>query len=54
MLYRALVSQLAGMGVEIRGIYERSESPLRAKEGLDPVPAGTRACASASVRRTQS
>src|SRR5699024_8533357 len=28
VLYRALVSQLAGMGVEIRGIYERSESPL--------------------------
>ncbi|HIS44662.1 MAG TPA: class I SAM-dependent rRNA methyltransferase [Candidatus Scatomorpha merdigallinarum] len=37
VLYRALVSQLAGMGVEIRGIYERSESPLRAKEGLEPV-----------------
>ena len=36
VLYRALVSQLAGMGVEIRGIYERSESPLRAKEGLEP------------------
>ena len=36
VLYRALVSQLEGMGVAIRGIYERSESPLRAKEGLEP------------------
>lgn len=37
LLYRALVSQLAEMGVSIRGVYERSESPLRAKEGLGPV-----------------
>lgn len=37
LLYRALVSQLAEMGVSIRGVYERSESPLRAKEGLEPV-----------------
>ena len=37
LLYSALVSQLAGMGAEIRGIYERSESPLRAKEGLEPL-----------------
>ena len=32
-LYAALAAQLADMGVAIRGIYERSESPLRAKEG---------------------
>lgn len=37
LLYHALVSQLAEMGVSIRGVYERSESPLRAKEGLEPV-----------------
>ncbi len=36
-LYAALAAQLADMGVAIRGIYERSESPLRAKEGLEPV-----------------
>lgn len=36
ILYRALVTQLAEMGVGIRGVYERSESPLRAKEGLEP------------------
>ncbi len=36
-IYRALVNELAGMGVSIRGVYERSESPLRAKEGLEPV-----------------
>ena len=35
LIYRALASQLAGMGVKIRGVYERSESPLRAKEGLE-------------------
>ena len=35
ILYRALASQLAGLGVNIRGIYERSESALRAKEGLE-------------------
>ena len=36
ILYRALVTQLAEMGVGIRGVYERSESPLRTKEGLEP------------------
>lgn len=36
IIYRALVSQLADMGVAVRGVYERSESPLRAKEGLEP------------------
>ena len=36
VIYRALVSQLADMGVTVRGVYERSESPLRAKEGLEP------------------
>jgi len=36
ILYRALVAQLAELGVGIRGVYERSESPLRAKEGLEP------------------
>ena len=36
-LYAALAAQLADMGVAIRGIYERSESPLRVKEGLQPV-----------------
>lgn len=35
ILYRAMASQLAGLGVNIRGIYERSESALRAKEGLE-------------------
>lgn len=36
ILYRTLVTQLAELGVGIRGVYERSESPLRAKEGLEP------------------
>lgn len=36
ILYRALVTQFAELGVGIRGVYERSESPLRAKEGLEP------------------
>ncbi len=36
-LYRALVQQLAELGVAIRGVYERSESSLRAKEGLEPL-----------------
>ena len=36
ILYRALVTQLAELGVGIRGVYERSESPLGAKEGLEP------------------
>ena len=37
LIYRALESALADMGEGIRGIYERSESPLRAKEGLESV-----------------
>lgn len=37
VIYRALAAQLAEMGISIRGVYERSESPLRAKEGLEPV-----------------
>ena len=37
VLYRALTEQLAAMGVEIRGVYERSESALRAREGLEVV-----------------
>ena len=37
LIYRALESALADMGESIRGIYERSESPLRAKEGLESV-----------------
>ena len=37
VIYRALLGALAAMGVGIRGIYERSESPLRAKEGLEPL-----------------
>ena len=37
VIYRALARQLAEMGAEIRGVYERSESALRAKEGLEVV-----------------
>ncbi len=37
VLYRALCAGLEEMGVTVRGIYERSESPLRAREGLEPV-----------------
>ena len=37
LIYRALERALADMGESIRGIYERSESPLRAKEGLESV-----------------
>ncbi len=37
LIYRALESALADMGEGIRGIYERCESPLRAKEGLESV-----------------
>jgi len=35
-LYRALQDALAARGVALRAIYERSDSPLRAKEGLEP------------------
>lgn len=37
LIYRLLVEQLAEDGVSVAAIYERSESPLRAKEGLSPV-----------------
>lgn len=36
MLYDALRKELANDGVTIRVIYERSDSPLRKKEGLEP------------------
>ena len=34
IIYAALAKELASRGTEIRGIYERNESPLRNKEGL--------------------
>ncbi len=34
MIYEELLSVLAGYGVAVRAIYERSDSPLRDKEGL--------------------
>lgn len=37
LIYRLLTEQLAVRGVNVRAIYERSDSPLRAKEGLEPV-----------------
>ncbi len=36
MLYRLLLQVLEEQGEHIRVIYERSDSPLRAKEGLEP------------------
>ena len=33
-VYRALCRQLAGSGAPVRGLYERSESPIRLLEGL--------------------
>ena len=36
-LYRLLQEELAALGVNIRAIYERSDSALRGKEGLDAV-----------------
>ena len=36
LLYRLLLQVLAEQGEHIRILYERSDSPLRAKEGLDP------------------
>ena len=36
-IYRHLVDLLAGYGVTVAAIYERSESPLRAKEGMETV-----------------
>lgn len=35
IVYTALVQQLKAMGEEIHGIYERNESALRSKEGLE-------------------
>lgn len=35
LVYRLLTEELDAMGVTVRGIYERSDSPLRAKEGLE-------------------
>ena len=35
MLYRILLSELSAIGVSIHAIYERSDSPLRQKEGLN-------------------
>ena len=36
LIYRLLVEELSVLGEEVRAIYERSDSPLRAKEGLEP------------------
>ncbi|MGM9661534.1 MAG: class I SAM-dependent rRNA methyltransferase [Oscillospiraceae bacterium] len=37
LLYRLLREELAAMGVTVRAVYERSDSPLREKEGLEAV-----------------
>ncbi len=36
LIYRLLVEELNAQGAEVRAIYERSDSSLRAKEGLEP------------------
>jgi len=36
LVFRLLVEELQAMGRPVRLIYERSDSPLRAKEGLEP------------------
>ena len=36
LLYRLLLEELAARGISIRVLYERSDSPLREKEGLPP------------------
>lgn len=36
LIYRLLLETLAEMGIRIRVIYERSDAPVRAKEGLEP------------------
>ncbi len=36
LIYRLLVEELNALGEEVRAIYERSDSPLRGKEGLEP------------------
>ena len=35
LIYRLLAEELRALGAEVRAIYERSDSPLRAKEGLE-------------------
>ena len=37
LIFRLLTEELAALGVRVRAIYERSDSPLRAKEGLAEV-----------------
>ena len=37
LIYRALVRELGEAGVSVRAVYERSDAPIRAKEGLPPV-----------------
>ena len=37
MIFRLLAEELAKLGVSVRAIYERSDSPLREKEGLENV-----------------
>ena len=36
-IYRALVRELGEAGVAVRALYERSDAPIRAREGLPPV-----------------
>ena len=35
LIFRLLVEELRELGVSVRAVYERSDSPLRAKEGLE-------------------
>lgn len=35
VIYKALVDELSGIGINIRGIYERNEAQIRVKEGLE-------------------
>ena len=37
LIFRLLVEELRELGVSVRAVYERSDSPLRAKEGLENV-----------------
>ena len=37
LIFRLLIEELARLGVSIRAVYERSDLPLRAKEGLESV-----------------
>ena len=36
MIFRLLLKELAARGVTVRVLYERSDAPVRAKEGLEP------------------